>query len=468
MVKIWEELKEKIKEHCRAAFFAALVLVLSLAAVIAANAKGTGNNAGENAEPNQSGENSSEASTDHGSGGAGSDPSEEGQAGENLSAAETGGRNGTDGEKDSYLEEASLTLEPSRIASATLGATGDILIHMAVLQAFATGDGYDFSPAFAYVAPYYQSMDLMAANLEVPLVNPADGWNYSANPFASPDTVAAALKNAGVDICLTANNHTYDAGHYGLIRTQQVLDGLGLGHIGTRKSVEESFLMVREVNGIRIGMACWTYETGADEWCEKTLNGIGIPEEDARLINSFCFERMEDYYEDAEETLRQMAALGCEASVFFMHWGEEYEDSSNAFQQEIARRLAELGVDVIIGGHPHVIQRYEVLENADGHRTAVLYSMGNALSNQRKEYMSADGHRGYTEDGTIFIVRFDKYDNGEVRIGDVFAIPTWVEQTGGIFRIVPLDPGKSPEEWPAADKGQAMESYQRTIGRIWG
>ena len=108
-----------------------------------------------------------------------------------------------------------------------------------------------------------------------------------------------------------------------------------------------------------------------------------------------------------------------------------------------------------------------LIENADGHRTAVLYSMGNELSNQRKEYMSGDGFRGYTEDGVIFIVRFDKYDNGEVRLGDTFAIPTWVDQAG-IFRIVPLDPAKSPEEWPAYNKALAMESYQRTTSRLWG
>ena len=473
---IWDSIKTNLKRRKGDAAVVCCLLLIALVSVAFAVSSRSGARQGE-ADRSAQTEREGEWSGRPESGDDGHEPGgstvpaggEDGSGDRAASVSDKGERETrpTDSGRTASGEGEAPTPEPVCVSSATLGATGDILLHMAVLEAFSVGEGFDFSPAFTEVAPYYQSVDLMAANLEVPLVDPADGYAYSGNPFASPDAIAAALKNAGVDICLTANNHTYDAGHYGLIRTQQVLEGLGLGRVGTRKSEDESFLTVRDVNGIRIGMACWTYETGADEWCEKTLNGIGIPEADARLINSFCFERLEEFYGDAEETLRLMAGQGCEATVFFIHWGDEYEDLPNALQQEIAHRLSALGVDVIIGGHPHVVQKYEVIENADGHRTAVLYSLGNELSNQRKEYMSGDGFRGYTEDGVIFIVRFDKYDNGEVRLGDTFAIPTWVEQAG-IFRIVPLDPAKSPEEWPAYNKALAMESYQRTTSRLWG
>ena len=356
-------------------------------------------------------------------------------------------------------------LEPEVVSTITFGSTGDILIHPSVLNAFDMGSYHDFSGAFKYVAPYYSGLDIMVANLEVTLVDPEDGYGYSANPFLSPESVASALKNAGVDICLTANNHTYDSGHYGLINTLDVLEETGLEYTGTRKSEDRSFILTEEAGGIKLGMICYTYETGGGEWYQKSLNYIPVEDEDVNRINTFDYDDLETLYDDAAKQVKAMEDEGCGLKIFYMHWGEEYQDEPNGLQEEIAQRLSDLGVDVIIGGHPHVVQKFDVIKGSGGNETLCLYSMGNELSNQRREFMNEDDYRGYTEDGVVFILTIDKYNTGDVKIRALDILPTWVEREDS-FVIIPLDPVLSPDSWPVSDTYAGIESYNRTMGRL--
>lgn len=371
----------------------------------------------------------------------------------------------SEGESDTEQTTEIPPEEVRLVSSVTIGSTGDILIHPTVLNVFDMGDHHDFSGAFSYISSYYEQVDLMIANLEVTLVDPNDGYGYSSNPFASPENVAVTLKNAGVDICTTANNHTYDTGSYGLHHTQDVLDKCGLEYFGTRRSTSKPFILTKTVNDIKLGMINYTYETGPGSYYEKSLNFIPLDEDDTELVNTFNYDDLDAFYADAKEQLKAMDELGCEVKMFFMHWGEEYQDYPNGIQTEMAQKLCDLGVDVIIGGHPHVVQEFDVLESADGHQTICLYSMGNELSNQRRQYMNEDDYRGYTEDGIIFIVKIDKYNNGDVKIGGVDAVPTWV-QDDYTFRIVPLDPAMAPDSWATDNVWDAQESYNRTMGRL--
>ena len=357
-------------------------------------------------------------------------------------------------------DETTTIGEPEIISSITVGSTGDILIHPSVLAAFDYGDHHDFNGAFTYVAPYYSKLDLMVVNLEVPLVDPDDGYEYSSNPFGSPDAVAEALKNAGADVCLTANNHTYDMGSYGLHRTQRVLKEYGLDYTGTRQDESDSFILVEDVKGIKLGMICYTYETGG-----KSLNYIPIDYEDEEMVNTFDYENLDAFYSDARRQLAQMDELGCDLKIFYLHWGEEYEDYPRDYQTEIAQALCDMGVDVIIGGHPHVVQMFDVLKSDNGHQMLCLYSMGNELSNQRRDIMNEDDYRGYTEDGIIFILNIDKYNTGDVIISGIDAIPTWVQRDDS-FEIIPLDPNKDPAEWANDEYYYGVESYNRTMGRL--
>lgn len=360
-----------------------------------------------------------------------------------------------------------LPASPKVVSTASLGATGDILLHSPILEATATWDGYDFTNVFSNVSSVYEETDLMFANLEVTLAGADYGDGYSSYPvFNSPDAIATALKNAGVDICLTANNHTYDTGDTGLTRTLQVLDENGLEHLGTRESTDEHYLMTKNVNGIRLGMLCYTYDTREYTDGYISLNFNTLSDEAENLVNTFNYENLDEFYANVQQQLDYMDMLNVDASVIFIHWGTEYQDEPNDYQTEMAQRLCDMGVDVIIGGHPHVIQKFDTLTSADGHETVCLYSMGNELSNQRSDLMDEDGNRGYTEDGLVFQVSFEKFNNGKVKVSGVNIVPTWVQLDGNGYQIIALEGTDDPWSWGSSDTYSAIASYNRTLGRL--
>ena len=360
-----------------------------------------------------------------------------------------------------------LPAAPAVVSNATVGSTGDIILHVPILDAHAVGDGeYDFSYVFSNVAPIYQQPDLMFANLEVTLGGPESG-EYTGYPgFNSPDAIVPALKNAGVDVCLTANNHSNDTGYYGMMRTLDILDDYGMEHLGSRETTDEHYLMVKNINGIRLGMLCYTYDTREYTEGEKSLNFNYLSDEAVDKIATFNYDYLDEFYTDVQRQLDYMDMLHVDASILFIHWGTEYEDYPNGIQEEIAQQLCEMGVDVIIGGHPHVIQEFDTLTSSTGHETICLYSMGNELSNQRAELMDEDGNRGYTEDGLVMVVTFEKFNNGRVKIAGVDIIPTWVELDGTGYQIIGLDGSQDPWSWGAGDTYSAMASYNRTLGRV--
>ncbi len=355
--------------------------------------------------------------------------------------------------------------EPQVVATATIGATGDILIHDPILST-VQGDGYNFEPCFSLVAPYYSQLDLMIANLEVTCGGEEYG-SYCGYPiFNCPDTIVTALKNAGVDVCLTANNHAYDTGYDGMLRTLDIVNNNGLGHLGTRQTNTEPFVMIKQINGIKIGMVNYTYDTRPYPEAQKSLNGITMRDEAQDLVNSFCYDDLDTLYKNIKDDLYHMDMVGVDAKIVFIHWGNEYTDEPNSYEEEISQQICELGADVIIGGHPHVIQEYRTLKSSSGHECMCLYSMGNEISNQRAYIMDEDGNRGYTEDGLIFELTLSKFNNGKSKITGLKIIPTWVQLIGGQYKIIALDNEKSSSEWGSDDPGAARASYERTLGRL--
>ncbi len=363
-------------------------------------------------------------------------------------------------------EDTRIILEDPRVESTlTIGTTGDILIHSPIIDSVYTGGGYDFSDCFRLIAPYYSEPDIMIANLEVTCGGEESGA-YSGYPtFNCPDDIVYSLKNAGVDMLLTANNHSYDTGMYGLLRTLDVITDSGMDYLGTRKTTDEHFVMVKHVNGIKIGMVNFTYDTRQYPGDQKSLNGIPMLDEAEDLVSSFCYEDLDELYRNAKDAIYQMNMLGVDSKIIFIHWGNEYQDDPNWYQEDIAQQLCELGADVIIGGHPHVIQKFDTLTSSSGHQTLCLYSMGNEISNQRASLMDEDGNRGYTEDGLIIEVTYSKFNNGKVKITGLKILPTWVERTGS-YSVIALDDQSDPYSWGAENTGAALASYERTIGRL--
>ena len=363
-------------------------------------------------------------------------------------------------------EDLPVPDEPAVESTATIGVTGDIMGHSPLFKAALTSDGtYDFTSMFEAISPYWESVDYMIANLEVTLGG-TDAGAYSGYPlFNCPDSIAEALAGAGVDMLLTANNHAYDTGENGLLRTQAVIEEYGLDHTGTRTDAEDSYVLIKEINGITFGFTCYTYSTYDDDGT-KSLNGIEMTETAAGLVNSFAYSDLDSFYETVSEEFAEMDEAECDVKMVFIHWGEEYQDEPNEYQTEIAQALSDLGADVIIGGHPHVIQAFDVLEGEDGNTTYCLYSAGNALSNQRASFMVSDGYRGYTEDGLTFQITFEKLNNGTVRLSEIYILPTWVERSGSDFSIVPLDYTLDTSLWETSDTSSAIASYNRTLERL--
>ena len=382
--------------------------------------------------------------------------------------------------KDDPTEPSTVPTEPKpeavhQIASATVVSTGDLLMHMPVIDAsIRSGGTYDFTHVFKYVEPYVSAADYAAANLETTLCGTDNGYEYHGYPhFNCPDEIVTGAMDAGFDMMLTANNHSYDTTLVGYKRTLEVIRGEGMDTLGTYASADEVKWTIKEINGINIGMLCYTYATH-DVDGRPRLNG-NTPIAEAGLCNYFIYENLPAFYTEVETYLDEMETAGAEATIVYIHWGIEYQTYANDQQKAIAQKLCDLGVDVIVGGHPHVVQPIDLLTSTTDpeHKTVCLYSMGNAVSNQRREFMNLK--TGHTEDGMLFSVTFSKYSDGTVYVDSTDILPTWVNMynpgTGKEYNILPLD-DETMDDWKTLYNindtlySEAKKSYDRTMAIV--
>ncbi len=366
--------------------------------------------------------------------------------------------------------------EPEKvIATATISAQGDLLMHKPIFEsnsAVYQKDGtYDFSSVFKYMADVTRGYDYALANLETTFGG--DDFPYQGNPaFNCPDPFLDSVVAAGYDGLLTANNHSYDTLMTGITRTLENVRAAGLDTFGTRLSEEENRYQVVDVNGIKIGIICYTYTSGISGDGRPRLNG-NTPVEQPNLVNWFEIRKPEKMYEELKEILPAMESEGAEVTMLFTHWGNEYELTENSFQNGYAQNLCDLGIDVIVGGHPHVVQPVELLTSTidPEHKTICVYSMGNAVSNQRSGNIPACP-TPHTEDGILFEITFEKYSDGAVYIQSADILPTWVDMHsrggGREYNILPLAE-ETREQWqtmfqlPDATLNAAQRSFDRTM-----
>lgn len=243
---------------------------------------------------------------------------------------------------------------------------GDAMAHGPQLRAALQPDGtYDFTPCFDALRTEISGADYAVVNLETPV----SGGNYSGYPmFNAPDSYVDALRDAGFDLFLTANNHTLDRGDAGLKKTIHLLDSLGLDHLGTYVNATERtrrLPMIAEVKGYRVGMLNYTYGTNG----LKTKADVVVDYIDRDVI---------------AQDVKALRNAGAEIIIANMHWGEEYHLQPVASEKSMADYLTSLGVDVIMGSHPHVVQPVETRTNPiTGTPVQVIYSLGNFISNQQ-------------------------------------------------------------------------------------
>ena len=363
------------------------------------------------------------------------------------------------------------TPEPVEIR-ATITAVGDILMHKAVIDDGLTNPGeadpvYDFTPDFKYVSAIFKQSDMAFANFEGTLAGPP----YSGFPsFSAPDEIADALYEAGFRIMGTANNHCIDKGLDGLIRTATVFREKGFIVIGTRPDTASPMDTIEDLNGIRVGFMNYTFETIGSE-SNKTINGIYLPKGAEDLVCSFNPYRETSYEKDLAAILARVDTLRSDGAEFIclsVHWGEEYNTKSVQWQRDVAQDLADGGVDLIIGHHPHVLEEAEVLTSSvTGKNTLVFYSLGNFLHNMN---FGTLGTSGNAQDGVITRITLLKTDEG-VRIELAEYIPTYVVRVpDGNFLthyIVPVMKGLIEPEAFETSTEEMQASYDR-IHKILG
>lgn len=312
---------------------------------------------------------------------------------------------------------------------------GNLIIHQSQIDGAKQENSYDFSPSFQYIKKMILDSDISMGILEGALA----GCEPSGYPFFnSPDEVVDALKDTGIDIINYANNHIYDYEDVGLKRTIDVTKEKGLDVLGVKSAEEEKNYLVKEVNGIKIGFLAYVFETSMING-HKTINSNILSTYSENLINTFNYNDLESFYKKIENEISAMKSEGVEFIITSMHWGEEYNTYIEASQNEIAKRLNKLGVDIILGGHPHVIQPYEIMRNESGHSTFVIYSQGNSLSNQSEQEIGV----AESEDGIMIKFTLEKKD-GNVSLKEYKIIPTWVykeEKVNGTYyhKIIPVE-----------------------------
>lgn len=246
----------------------------------------------------------------------------------------------------------------------TLLFAGDLMQHKAQIDAARTAGGeYDYSDCFKYVKEEIGKVDVAIANLEVTL----GGKPYRGYPaFSAPDEYLYAIKDAGVDILLTANNHCLDTGKKGLERTIMMLDSLKIPHAGTyiNKIVrEETTPLLINKNGFRIALLNYTYGT----------NGIKVAL--PNIVNYIDKEIM-------KRDIVKSKGYRPDAIIVCIHWGIECHSLPDKEQKELAGWLLEQGVTHVIGSHPHVLQPMELRKRKNSlEENIVVYSLGNFISN---------------------------------------------------------------------------------------
>lgn len=319
--------------------------------------------------------------------------------------------------------------------SAEILFAGDAMMHQAQIdaasKASSTRGRYDFGGYFDSIAPYVLNADYAVVNLETPTA----GAPYSGYPcFNAPAGFIDALSDAGFDLFLTANNHTLDRRSNGLQATIDSLDIRGLDHIGTYKSRDEraqTLPFIKNINGIKVGFLNYTYGTNG-----FTPNGSAVVD-----------------YIDREQIARDIdsaRAAGAEIIAACIHWGIEYQLHEHPSQRQLSEFLAQHGVDLIIGGHPHVVQPIHLVDNGTGGKRLIVYSLGNFISNMKTRD---------TRGGAIVKVLIERDDDGIARVKDAS------------YSLVYTEPGDSHTNfklvWPDRSKHSGAIPFSKSARSLF-
>lgn len=307
-------------------------------------------------------------------------------------------------------ESKNLPEEEPVAAELSLLFAGDVLLHEPIVnQGFAVNPSPDYSWLFKHVKGVAEEADFSFANMEGTLTEKP----YAGYPvFRAPGIVAQNLKDAGFDVVYTANNHCLDGGTEGVFSTLRYLREAGLNTVGTRMDKEEKPYLLLEKNGIKLAISSFTYET-VRQYDAPCLNTLPIPTALNGLIDSFSIEDGDGvnygFAVDAaalKERVEEMKSEEPDLLIFIMHWGTEYAKEADLAQEFYGKVLAEAGVHLIVGMHPHVVQPLLKLP-ANNEQGVIIcyYSLGNFVSSQLPDTGNSEGR---AEEGALAKVKIKK------------------------------------------------------------
>ena len=305
----------------------------------------------------------------------------------------------------------------------TLTSLGDTLCHNTQYwDAYNSKiDEYDFSYVYEDIKNYTLSSDITIGSLETTFAGKEKGYsNYPT--FNTPDSLATALKDIGVDVVSLAGNHALDYGYTGLCRTIDVFNNIGLSHLGTYKTAEDQEkILIKDVKGVKIAFINYTYGT----------NGIPLPSG-----KDFCVNLIDKDF--IKKQINQAKEQNVDMIVACMHWGTEYRTTANSEQKDLANFLFENGVDVILGNHPHVLEPMEkktiTLQDGTTKDVFVVYALGNFTADQRDEI---------TKDSAILNLTITKNSDGKISIDKVNYVPIYMYKNTNVsthkFKILDIE-----------------------------
>ncbi|MEX2235454.1 MAG: CapA family protein [Cyclobacteriaceae bacterium] len=303
---------------------------------------------------------------------------------------------------------------------------------------------YDYSPCFEYIKPYIEAVDLAIGNLEVTLA----GKPYKGYPqFSAPDQLLTALKDIGMDVLVTANNHCVDRGKAGLERTITMLDSINILHTGTFRTQAEknkTYPLIIESQGFKLALLNYTYGTN------------GLPVTKPNIVNMIDTAAI-------RKDLIKAASLKSDAIIVFTHWGAEYTSLPSKNQKDITELCFKYGAHLVIGSHPHVVQPMEWRKDQN---QFVAYSLGNFVSGQRKRY---------TDGGAMIRLELEKvkFNDGSsyTAIDTAGYILEWVYRTDDAqqdYYVLPIPgvetrPGSYIEDAASRDAFRMFASDSRAL-----
>ena len=292
---------------------------------------------------------------------------------------------------------------------------GDMMCEPPILKASKTKDGYDFTGVFSKIKPMFQEADYVITNLEFPLAGEEAGYTDRFYAFNAPDSYADAVKEAGVDLVSTVNNHTFDRGAAGMLRTIEVLDKIGLAHTGTFLPDKHEEAYYFELGGTKFAVVAYTYATnkgvkGEDSkyfdcvnylrpynintylpevrekmktWVDKRFPkmkeehraiikmAVGLPNTIERADDYIDFEDTKPYMDRFTADIRK-AKEKADIVICYPHVGGQFNPEPGKFSEYVVAEAVKAGADAVLAGHSHMVQPIRFIDGIP-----CAYSLGN-------------------------------------------------------------------------------------------